>query len=137
MQDTKRIFILEDDESRMKFFRRGAANLFGEGVIITHANNAHAAKKVLRKHPWDLIYLDHDLGGEQMVSTKHENTGSEVARWIAENEDEITFNGTYIIIHSFNPDGARHMRDIIDRTNKFKSVLMPGIWLKPNLGVSI
>jgi len=55
----------------------------------------------------DYLFLDHDLGGEIYVDSKEHNTGMTVAKWIAENE----WNISMIIVHSFNPVGAKNMYD--------------------------
>jgi len=35
--------------------------------------------------PFDYLFLDHDLGGKQMVNSR-ENTGYEVAEWLSKNK---------------------------------------------------
>lgn len=55
--------------------------------------------------PYDLILLDHDLGGRQM--TKHDDNGFNFLLLI---EDQINVAAT-IICHSYNPDARKRMVD--------------------------
>jgi len=101
-----RFFILEDDHRRIKTFR---SKLIGHELVI--AENAQDAIRILSDdQAFDVIFLDHDLGGEQMVSSDDKNTGSEVARWMK------SYLKQYcpVIIHSLNPDGAKYMRHALE-----------------------
>ena len=93
-----KIFILEDDPERIKKFRR---NLIGHELDIT--TTVDEGKKYINKK-YDLIFLDHDLGGHQMVDSG-EGTGYELAALIA---DTVNKNSA-IIIHSLNHYGASAM----------------------------
>jgi CheY-like chemotaxis protein len=97
-----KVFILEDDPSRIEWFKTALAN---EDLDITE--DVEEAMKWLRETKYDAIFLDHDLGGEQMVSSDVWNTGSTVARMIHETENKDLM----VIIHSWNPTGARIMLD--------------------------
>lgn len=110
-----RVLILEDDPRRMKEFRR---RLIGTHVV--HAETASECIAVLSEDTaWDVIFLDHDLGGEQMVEGV-EGTGYEVALWIYEHMPERP----PVVIHSANPVGARRMRELL-----FGSVTFSCAWL--------
>jgi hypothetical protein len=97
-----RILILEDDENRNVYFRR---NFAPNEIVITDDSN----------------FLDHDLGGQQMVSSG-ENTGYEVAQFLEENS---IFVPPRVVIHSFNPIGARNMHQALPR-----ATVMPGAWTR-------
>lgn len=95
-----RIFILEDDKERIKTFKR---KLIGHEVVL--AETAQQAINILgtRKDAdneslFDLIFLDHDLGGKQYVDSFDKNTGSEVVRWMIR---DMGLCPT-IIVHSMN-----------------------------------
>lgn len=107
------IFILEDDPNRQKLFMR---KFIGHEVVIV--DNVTDAINELKAKPFDLIFLDHDLGGEIFVNSENENTGYQLAKWIKE-QDQILKNSTFII-HSLNPVGAQNIKAIL-----------PSAWIQP------
>lgn len=110
-----RIFILEDDPARIVAFEHV---LIGHDVTIckwlmgmkynTHRSSDDGAF-VRFKPPYDLILLDHDLGGRQMVDSTEVETGYQFAKWLVNNHPTTDGKGPLVIIHSYNPDGARNM----------------------------
>ena len=112
---SKRVLILEDDDTRIKCFMQ---NLIGCQIMIV--KEAIHAINYLNNETWDLLFLDHDLGGEQMVDSNNKNTGSEVARWLNENPIK---KPPAIILHSFNPVGRLNMKKLLP-----ESFVAPGIW---------
>jgi CheY-like chemotaxis protein len=94
--------ILEDDPARWEIFKMA---LLGHDLTIV--DTAQAAKDEIAANVYDAIFLDHDLGGETYVSEANENTGSEVARFLAGSTGDIL--NTPIIIHSMNIPAARGM----------------------------
>lgn len=95
-----RIFILEDNQERIEAFKK-----YLNSHELTIVSEALEAIKLLEKDlNYDFIFLDHDLGGQIFVNVAEENTGSTVARYLT--DKEIKGN---IIIHSFNPIGAKNM----------------------------
>lgn len=70
------IFILEDSTYRIQ---RMKDDLFFHTLTIT--TSVEQAKAEFRP-PYDLLLLDHDLGGDIMVPEDHINTGSEFVRWL-------------------------------------------------------
>lgn len=96
-----RIFILEDDFNRINMFIDAMST--HDVTIRTSVEGAiHAYAP-----PYDLVLLDHDLGGEQMVDPSSV-TGLGFAKWLAENAEPIE---TYI--HSYNPVGADAMMSVL------------------------
>lgn len=95
-----RILVLEDDPARHKKIRR---RLIGNVVVIVET--AQEAIDLLRDEDWNLLSLDHDLGGEQMVESG-EGTGWEVAKWL-ENHPER--KPKRILLHSYNTPGRENM----------------------------
>lgn len=91
------IFILEDDALRMQWFRERLLN-----HDITHADSCTQIERF--QPPYDLIFLDHDLGGRQLED--HEDNGAAFAKLIAEsvNADAV------VIIHSYNSAGAQNIQ---------------------------
>jgi CheY-like chemotaxis protein len=110
------ILVLEDDEERHKRFSR---NLIGHDFVIVAS--VQSAIFYLKKKNWDMLYLDHDLGGQVYVPSGP-NTGYEVAKWLEENPE---YKPTKIILHSFNPVGAENMQQALPEAIKY-----PGAWDK-------
>ncbi len=108
------VLILEDDENRQARFKQTLA-----GCKISIVETATDAILQLTLNDWDYLFLDHDLGGQQMVESGP-GTGYEVAKWLEENPDHKPAN---IVIHSFNPVGARKMHRALPG-----SLLHPGCW---------
>lgn len=98
-----KIFILEDDPERVSWIKEN----FDERIDLDITDQAEIGINLLRENEYDCIFLDHDLGGEQMVSSDVWNTGATVAKIIHETKNkDLT-----VIVHSYNPIGARTMID--------------------------
>lgn len=107
-----RILFLDDMEVRHTT-ARAAAEAHGHEMISAYT--AEDAIGWLEREAFDVAFLDHDLADEHYSApyaspstggTAH--SGRAVARWIAE-------HGTppIVVIHSFNPDGARAMAETL------------------------
>lgn len=108
-----KILIVEDDESRIKKFKQ---ELVGHDVtIVTTSAEAIeylAANAGEESSKFDLMFLDHDLGGEQMVeSNGSTDTGWKVANFLL--KQPIVMCPAHVIIHSMNPAGADNIRSIL------------------------
>lgn len=117
-----RVFILEDDLNRIVHFKERFREMEYNYVNITHVETAEEAIKKLSSEKYDVLFLDHDLGGEAYVSTDHKNTGSEVVRWFENNPNNLN-DDVLKVIHSFNPSGAQYMNKGLKN-----SVMIPGVW---------
>jgi hypothetical protein len=88
---------------------------------------ARGAISHLEHIAFDWISLDHDLG---ITATRDRNgcTGCDVVLWMIEHE---TWPSQGIVIHSWNPDGADRMRDMIDRYGPFsrRTLIRPAVAL--------
>jgi CheY-like chemotaxis protein len=104
-----KILILEDDPNRIKTFK---AKL-GIQHKLTCIDTAEAAIEYLRMEEFDVVFLDHDLGGEQMVDTADENTGSEVVRWLTQTEKGNRHVYVTFVIHSLNTPAAESMENTL------------------------
>jgi len=111
-----RILILDDDKSRLVKFKKKFFNHTTECV-----ETAKAAINKLDAENYDYVFLDHDLGGQVYVPSG-DNTGYEVAKWLAENPHK---QPEVIVIHSFNPVGAENMKRVLP-----KALVIPGAWEK-------
>lgn len=113
------ILILDDDIIRLKAFKE---KLIGHNVVTTMT--ASEAIKELSNNTFELLFLDHDLGNKQMEASGP-GTGYEVALWLSEKEDK---QPDIIVIHSYNPVGARNMANLLPRAK-----IIPGIWTYPQI----
>jgi CheY-like chemotaxis protein len=93
-----RIFILEDNPNRMIKFRRELV-----GHEIDHAETVEDGTSLVVANKYDLIFLDHDLGGEEMVDSFKGSTGYKLAEFIASFTQNKT---TPCVVHSCNPAGT-------------------------------
>lgn len=129
-----KVLILEDDgqiDKRMPHFRERIKELeemSKSKIELIHVETAKDCISELESIPhakekFDVIFLDHDLGGEVYVDTNREDTGSEVARWINENPEKIY--DAFVITHTFNSVGAKNITELLPG-----SIYIPGIWMK-------
>jgi len=116
-----KILVLDDDLERMKHFKK---NLNGcDLVLVETAKDAISAFK--NHDEYGIVFLDHDLGGEQMVKSG-DGTGYEVAVHINSILEGSNSN-PYIILHSLNPVGRQNMCNVlVDRKNVHE---YPRVWL--------
>jgi CheY-like chemotaxis protein len=90
----------------MKYARRAFI-----GDDLSEAETAAQAIRMLEKYsPYDLVSLDHDLGGK-IYCPSDGNSGYMVARHIAQMSFEKL--PKRVIIHSFNPVGAENMQNVL------------------------
>lgn len=100
-----KIIILEDSIERIRTFKK---ELHGHDLFFfDQVSEAKEALTLLG--PFDVIFLDHDLDDKVFVNSNEENTGYQLAKYIAENN--IKFD--QIIIHSMNPAGVSKMKGIL------------------------
>ena len=102
------IFILEDDLLRMKLFEQALMD-----HNVDHADNVQDGKKLLTENEYDLILLDHDLGGEQ--------TGYQLAKFIR--DDNIC---TRVITHTCNYAGAQNILAVLPHATYFPFATLIG-----------
>jgi len=123
------VFILEDDMNRMEWFHNNMSRLLDSyDYNIIAAEDVATAKKLFEvwNGEFGMYFLDHDLGGEQMVSIQEPNTGSEFAKWLV--EQGVKGNKETIYVHSLNPAGAINIMANFD-----KSIRAPFTWLVTGL----
>lgn len=119
-----RVLILEDDEDRVRSFRRCFE---GKGWEVKYCDNSSECIELLKRMRYDYVFLDHDLGGMTFVSEGEKNTGSEVARFWKENEHDSKGHAR-VIIHSYNPVGSQYMNEMIEGSERIPSVWLPEIF---------
>ena len=104
------ILFLDDSERRVQI----ATDFFEQTrETVCIAMNAHVAIEYLRlaEEPWDLVMLDHDLGGQVYQNSDEENCGMEVVRYIERTHPEIK----KIVVHSWNAPAGREMQERLQR----------------------
>lgn len=113
MENQIRIFLLEDSYSRVILFREIFAH---PSIYLDQAKTVEEGKKLFQGD-YDLILLDHDLEDahysevtEGKVPETFDGTGTEFAKWMASYHKPT--QGP-VVIHSYNPDGAKRMQDIL------------------------
>jgi CheY-like chemotaxis protein len=105
-----KILILEDDQERIKTFRR---NLEIGCQTFLVAITAEACIQALENIKFDWLFLDHDLGGKVFV----QSDGEEKTGWhgLSENEDRKPEN---IVIHSLNEAGRKRMMSLLPKAKE-------------------
>jgi len=117
-----RILFLDDDDNRHRAFSRWLTP--GHDVVFVHT--AAEAIQALTSQSFDIAFLDHDLGGEVMV-TRVENTGYEVTLWMEAHE---LLCPAVVVLHSMNPSGRlrqqqalRGLRNVTAHALSFSSLM--------------
>ena len=100
-----RVLILEDSPERIKTFQKK----LGKYDLYFFDNVADTIRALEYMDQFDVLFLDHDLGGEVFVDSDQPNTGYQLAKYIS--EKQLKFN--QIIIHSMNSVGAQRMKDAL------------------------
>lgn len=131
----RRIFILEDDEDRISWFKKALSS-----HTLTICQTADAAIQSLSPD-FEMIFLDHDLDLEHMDAlfdmmddeAKYTmwlqgekscpQTGYDVACHIAAQD---SLKHIPVIIHSMNPAGSKLMLDALPEANRIQFPLLKG-----------
>lgn len=118
-----KILVLDDDQYRLKQFQQ---RLIGHVVHCTET--ASDTIKMLSEESFDVVFLDHDLGGTAYVPSGP-GTGYEVAKWLSEHVDR---KPKQIVIHSFNAPGANNMKSLLP-----EAFYNPGAWINRDMGFMV
>lgn len=106
-----KILFLDDDEERHSLFKKHIIEQYDAAYTVSQAI------EFLKNNNYDIVFLDHDLGGKQMVSSySEEETGYLVSKWIEENNPNIKF----IIVHSYNHQGSLNIMSRLKSYNHEK-----------------
>lgn len=101
-----KVLVLEDNLDRQQLFLRRYPN----AVVVA---TAPVCIERLEKD-WDVIYLDHDLGGNRLPGSDREDCGRIVVLYILEHHPAHLKRATFII-HSANTHRARGMAEDLRR----------------------
>lgn len=99
-----KIFVLEDNLQRIEQFR----DYFATYRLM--ANYATSVQNAIRMFPRvnpDVVFLDHDLGGQVYVDSDEPNTGYQFVKWLKENDPK--WRARSYVVHSMNPVGVDNM----------------------------
>lgn len=120
-----KILILDDNTVRHDAYKKKFNLPMDE---LTHVYTVGECIDALQKDNYDLICLDHDLGGEEMVKSG-DGTGYEVAEWIAKNlpRENLPFA---FYLHSLNPSGRKNMYYVLFDAGITNVIEFPFFWSK-------
>ncbi|MHA2280038.1 MAG: cyclic-phosphate processing receiver domain-containing protein [Promethearchaeota archaeon] len=83
-------------------------------VVVRHIEHV---KTLLKARLVNEMSLDHDMGDNS--STGEPNpSGKDLVKWMIETNN---WPDGFISVHSANPDGARDMRELVERHNRQRS----------------
>jgi CheY-like chemotaxis protein len=118
-----RILLLDDDMYRHKAYRQRLI-----GSILTGVETSKECIKVLEEsETFDVILLDHDLGGRVYVPSGPD-TGYEVAEWLRDHPEKMP---QLVILHTGNERGARCMMSVLP-----KALYIPCLYASESLNVN-
>ena len=97
------VLFLDDDHERVDIFLQ----ICPTATVVETARDCIAR---IANHEWDLVCLDHDLGGGVFCDSNREDCGMEVVRWLVRNAklrelDEkfaAKFHIDLFLVHSHN-----------------------------------
>ncbi|KKK89291.1 hypothetical protein LCGC14_2734560 [marine sediment metagenome] len=118
------VLILDDDAYRFRILHRWAETVVGacKPIYVKTANEA--IEELQKQERWDLLMLDHDLGGRVFVLPEDPDTGYQVAKFIVEHN--IKFDRC--ILHSLNDAAAQfmghHLKEAGGRVSYVPIILM-------------
>ncbi len=100
-----KILILEDSTLRIEIFKK---QLGKKHDLYIYDYVEDAKKAIDHSGPFDRIYLDHDLDQRVFVDSDEDNTGYQLAKYIADKNIDAE-----IILHTLNPHGAHRMLKVL------------------------
>ena len=100
-----KVLVLEDNKQRIDFF-----NKIFKNYDYTICETAKEAMEVLDREEFNVIFLDHDLGGLTFVDSSQEESGATVVRHIIARGSQ---KDAFFMIHSQNPVGAAYMLNLL------------------------
>lgn len=121
-----RVLFVDDMSARWASVQR-------RGLVAVWANTALQAIDLLKRFPWQVVYLDHDLETFVYDPQRREVTGVDVIRSIAESP----FKPEHVIVHSGNPYGATRMAaELKDSGISYEIIPFPELLRRLDHGVT-
>ena len=105
-----KILILEDNAERIRIFKR---NLERKHELFIFDQVEDAKNAIDSDGPFERIYLDHDLDQRIFVDSDEDNTGYQLAKYIAEKKIDAD-----VILHTLNPYGAERMLAVLPHARR-------------------
>jgi CheY-like chemotaxis protein len=109
MNNKLKIFFLEDNINRYAPFFEWLEQKAIDPHVLSAKSYREAIEIFKDNKEFDVIFLDHDLGGKVFIDSRKENTGYTVAKYILNNNIKYE----QCIIHSQNPAGANNIQSIL------------------------
>lgn len=104
------ILFLDDDIIRTEKF---LTNNHNESIVDT-CSTARVCIALLNTYRYDVVHLDHDLGGERFVDSAREDCGMEVVRWLVQNRyGSFPSYCAKIIVHTHNDNAGAAMTTLL------------------------
>ena len=100
-----KILILEDSALRIEIFKK---QLGKKHDLYIYDQVEDAKNAIDHSGPFDRIYLDHDLDQMIFIDSDDDNTGYQLAKYIADKNIDAE-----IILHTLNPHGADRMQAVL------------------------
>jgi hypothetical protein len=119
-QGSRKVLVLDDALERLIQF----TEKYGEEWTVVITTTANQCIEQLKLQTFDLICLDHDLGGESYVASGP-GTGYEVAWFIAQQLGPQ--KAGVVVIHSMNTVGAKNMQNVLKDAH-IQTIMAPGYW---------
>lgn len=110
-----RILVVDDMQERHDFFRK-AYNGMDDIIVQSYDYDNAMLELASTPNDFDLMFLDHDLSLEAIMcdpNNTYEKTGSDIAKYIAQEIKPADCVGMEIHCHSMNPYGRVNMVDIL------------------------
>jgi hypothetical protein len=109
-----RVLVVDDMKERHDGFLR----IFAGHEVAGAYRYTHALDALRNKGPWGLVCLDHDLADAddkadsvpEGIGGRYFFTGLDLAFWLRDNPQ---FCPPKVLIHSWNPDGAKNMEAVL------------------------
>lgn len=80
---------------------------------LTIVTNVTECLRFLSNEEWDIVYLDHDLGGHEFMDTNSHECGMEILRYIDRTGWPVDKKKPRFVIHSSNSFAAMAMEEYL------------------------
>jgi len=112
---TVKVLILEDDEARIKRFKRGLIPHNDFFFQLTVTDNVQHALELVRHNVFDLVFIDNDLCAQHydqpMFSEGEKGTGIDFAKQVVDKSNAK--ETTLYIVHSLNFPAAGRIISVL------------------------
>lgn len=97
-----KVLFLDDNQERISTFKAACP----AADIVTTAEECISR---LSKEKYDIVFLDHDLGGKVFQNSGDEDCGMQVVKYLVASYLAAIPPVEDVVIHTFNPAGAETM----------------------------